>query len=66
MIIQHIIEDDWTRQKITVRENDATSPGNGYTQSYAERAGAEYAKYRAPEKLGGDSYTCLSSIYIRH
>lgn len=66
MIIQHILEDDWTGELYTVREDDATSPTNGYTQKYAEQAGADYAKHRAPEQLSGDSYTCISSVYVRH
>ncbi len=66
MIIQHILENDWTGELHTVREDDMTSPTKGYTQSYAEQAGADYAKHRAPAKLGDDSYTCISSIYIRH
>ena len=65
MIIRHILQNDWTRELHTVHEDDATSPSTGYTQGHADRAGAEYAKNRAPAKLGDTDYTCLSSSYMR-
>jgi len=65
MKVQHILENDWTGQQHTVIVDDMVSPNGGYSQKYADRVGIEYAKYRAPEQLEDDSYTCINSNYIK-
>ncbi|MFM2668532.1 hypothetical protein AAFX24_27710 [Vibrio mediterranei] len=55
MLIDIKLKNKRTGIEKTQRVDDATSPSGGYTQSYADRLGSEYAAHRAPEMLNPSS-----------
>lgn len=56
MIIQYTLKNDRTGQIKTQTVDDCCSPSGGWTQSYADRTGAEYAENRARVVLNTSSY----------
>ena len=68
MLIQYTLKNDRTGQIKKPMVDDTTSPSSGWTQSYADRSGAEYAADRAKAMLNSplhphDTWTFVSAEY---
>lgn len=53
MKLEFTLKEIFSKKETTVTVDDMVSPTGGYTQAYIDRAGNEYAKYRATEMLNG-------------